>query len=152
MLASRMGTSATGAVIRSFDEGDTGQVIELWNRVWPNPAPHKVPSADIARKLADSPNLFLVAESYGRVVGTALAGFDGHRGWINRLAVDPDLRGNRIGEALVREAEIRLAAIGCHKVNLQIREGDEEVVAFYQRLGYQVEPRTSMAKLIAPTK
>ncbi len=134
--------------LRRYQSDDRPAVIELWSDTWSDPASHNVPSEDIDRKLADSPDLLLVADDEGVVVGTVLAGFDGHRGWINRLAVDAAHRGQGIGRALVREAEARLSARGCHKVNLQIREGEACVVAFYESLGYRVEPRIMMGKLL----
>ncbi len=135
-------------IIRSYQPGDRSSVIEMWDQAWPEPAPHNLPAGDIDRKMADSPDLFLVAEIDGIIAGSVLAGFDGHRGWINRLVVKPEHRRLGVGQQLVREAELRLSRIGCQKVNLQIREADESVVSFYESLGYRVEPRTMMGKLL----
>jgi ribosomal protein S18 acetylase RimI-like enzyme len=90
--------------------------------------------------------LFLVAESDGLVIGTAMAGYDGHRGRHYTIAVSPDLQRQGIGSALLTEAEHRLRTIGCGKINLQIRAGNEEVVAFYRRHGYEIEDRASIGK------
>ena len=84
-----------------------------------------------------------------RVVGTVMAGYDGHRGWVYRLAVSPGHRGEGIAARLMRQAEAALAARGCAKVNLQVRAGNEAVVGFYRSLGYEVEERISLGKELA---
>jgi len=99
--------------------------------------------------LAVQPVLFLVGEWRGQVVATVLAGYDGHRGWVHLVAVDPRCRRRGFGTAVMAEAERRLAGLGCPKVNLQVRASNEAVVAFYQRLGYAVEPRVSMGKRLS---
>ena len=101
----------------------------------------------IAAKLAVQPELILVALSGDDVVGTTMAGYDGHRGWLYAVAVNPSHRGRGIGRELVAEAERRLAALGCEKINLQVRSGNP-VEAFYKRLGYAVEERVSMGKML----
>ncbi|MBT8200556.1 MAG: GNAT family acetyltransferase [Acidimicrobiia bacterium] len=138
-------------VIRGYRSEDRASVLEMWDQAWPEPAIHNVPAEDIDRKMADSPDLFIVAEIGGIIAGCVLAGFDGHRGWINRLVVKPEHRRYGVGQQLIREAEERLSKIGCHKVNLQIREGDESIVLFYESLGYRIEPRTMMGKLLSTT-
>ncbi len=95
--------------------------------------------------------LFFVAVLGDRVVGTVMAGYDGHRGWVYRLAVSPEQRGKGIAGRLVRRAESALAALGCGKVNLQVRAGNEAVVGFYRSLGYEVEERVSLGKELAPS-
>ncbi len=92
--------------------------------------------------------LFFVAEAAGRIVGTVMAGYDGHRGWIYSLAVDPTFRKQGIGRGLLRRAETSLLERGCVKINLQIADGNEAVIGFYEKTGYKVEPRTSMGKLL----
>ena len=133
-------------VIREFTESDTATVAALWREVFPDNPPHNRPEDDIKRKLKIQRELFFVAELDLRIVGTAMGGYDGHRGWVYYVAVDPRYRKRGIGEALMRKVEDGLRAIGCHKINLQVREGNEEVVAFYKKLGYHVEPRVSMGK------
>jgi ribosomal protein S18 acetylase RimI-like enzyme len=83
------------------------------------------------------------------LAGTAMAGYDGHRGWIYSVAVAPQFRRRGIGAALVRQAEAALAARGCLKLNLQIVAGNEQVVGFYPSLGFAVEPRVSMGKRLS---
>lgn len=97
-------------------------------------------------KLAIQPELFLVAADEEKIIGTIMAGYDGHRGWLYAVAVSRSHRRRGVGHALVREAEIRLAALGCRKVNLQIRATNSQVHAFYARLGYGTEDRISMGK------
>ena len=90
--------------------------------------------------------LFFVARSGSLVVGTVMVGYDGHRGWIYSLAVLPEFQRKKIGSILLKTAESSLVELGCPKINLQIAEGNERVVSFYERHGYEVEPRTSMGK------
>ncbi|RMS56768.1 Acetyltransferase [Pseudomonas syringae pv. aceris] len=92
--------------------------------------------------------MFFVALADDEVVGTLLAGYDGHRGWLYSVAVDPQQRGKGLGTRLVRHAEKALAELGCVKINLQIHTFNESVQAFYQALGYTPEPIISMGKRI----
>ena len=131
--------------IRPFTLADEKALVHLWERCsltrqWNDP--HK----DILRKLAVRPDLLLVGVIDGELVGSVMAGYDGHRGWINYLAVDPEHRRKQMGRALMAEAERRLLAEGCPKVNLQVRAGNDAVVAFYERMGYSVEEVVSMGK------
>ncbi|MFP3896879.1 MAG: GNAT family acetyltransferase [Anaerolineales bacterium] len=132
--------------IRPFLESDTHAVAALWRRVYPQAPACNVPEEDIRRKLAVQRELFLVAELNKKVVGTAMAGYDGHRGWIYYLVVSPEHRRRGIGTALMKRVEEELARLGCPKLNLQVRASNEEVVAFYEKLGYSVEKRISMGK------
>jgi ribosomal protein S18 acetylase RimI-like enzyme len=133
-------------LIRPYRDSDEESVTQLWSAVFPNPAPRIVPRSVIAQKLAMQRDLFFVAEMDGSVVGTAMAGYDGHRGWLYTIAVRPDVQRRGIGRALVRRAEESLAALGCPKVNLQVVTSNAAVVGFYERLGYGVEERISMGK------
>ncbi|MEL6858450.1 MAG: GNAT family N-acetyltransferase [Pseudomonadota bacterium] len=94
------------------------------------------------------PELFFVAIRACRVVGTIIAGFDGVRGWVHRLAVSPDLRRQGLASRLMQRAEISLAQLGCPKVNLQVRESNLDVLKFYRALGYDVEARASLGKAL----
>ena len=132
--------------IRPYDDADEAAVIALWNEVLPDAAPHNDPATAIRNKLAVERDLFFVAAEGGAVVGTVLGGYDGHRGWVYSLAVGPQCRRRGVGSALVRRLEQALAARGCLKVNLQVRSSNARVVAFYEKLGYAVEPRVSMGK------
>jgi ribosomal protein S18 acetylase RimI-like enzyme len=131
--------------IRPYQPADEEQVIALWhecNLVVPWNDPHE----DIQRKQQVQPELFLVGEVEGRVVASVMAGYEGRRGWLNLLAVAPDLQGQGLGRQIVEAAETLLRERGCPKVNLQVRATNQEVIAFYERLGYQVEPLVSMGK------
>lgn len=134
--------------IRCYQSADAQAVSDLWNEVFPAPAPHNLPEKILADKLPLADDLIFVAELNGQIVGTTIAGWDGHRGWLYAVAVSADQRRSGIGAELVRAAEGALAALGCSKVNLQIRAGNEAVANFYASLGYEVEPRTSMGRLL----
>jgi ribosomal protein S18 acetylase RimI-like enzyme len=137
------------ATIRQFhDATDRAQVIDLWRRVFGYEDAHNEPSLSITRKLAVADGLFFVATESTRVVGTVMAGYDGHRGWLYAVAVHPEMRGTGLGGSLVRAAENALAALGCVKINLQLVASNESTAAFYRSLGYAVEPRVSMGKLL----
>src|SRR4051794_8823130 len=126
-----------------------GQVVALWQTVFGYEAPHNHPDLVIHKKLAVNDELFLVAVADNTVVGTIMAGYDGHRGWISSVAISPQHRRKRIGSRLVSHAERALTDKGCLKINLQIREGNEAVTGFYSSLGYSVEKRISMGKQIS---
>jgi len=133
-------------IIRSYKESDEQAVAALWRRVFPDAPSWNDPETDIRRKLSVQRELFLVAILGVQLVGTAMAGFDGHRGWVYYVAVSPEHRRQGIGRALMRRVEEDLAKIGCSKLNLQVRSSNRDVVSFYKRLGYQVEGRVSMSK------
>jgi ribosomal protein S18 acetylase RimI-like enzyme len=132
--------------IRVYQSSDESDVVAVWESTLPSSAPHNEPLTAIRKKLAVDPELFFVAESDGRVVGTAMGGYDGHRGWIYSVAVLAERQRQGIGEKLVRRLERALAERGCLKVNLQIFSSNAAVVAFYEKLGYAVEERISMGK------
>jgi ribosomal protein S18 acetylase RimI-like enzyme len=136
--------------VRAFRGVDHDDVVDLWRRVFPDAPPRNDPILDIRRKLAVQPELFLVALVAAKVVGTCMAGFDGHRGWLHLVAVAPELRRKGVGTALLRRAEAVLTRMGCPKLNLQIRATAPEAVGFYEKLGYRVEERISMGKLLPP--
>jgi ribosomal protein S18 acetylase RimI-like enzyme len=137
------------AIIEYADDRHRQQVIALWKTVLGYTAAHSDPGLSIDRKLAMGDGLFFVAEADGTVVGTVMAGYDGHRGWLYSVAVDPPQRKQGLGAALVRHAEQALGARGCLKINLQIVGGNEAVSAFYASLGYSIEPRISMGKKLS---
>ena len=131
--------------IRVYRESDQDAVVALWResglvRPWNDPV------KDIHRKLRVQRDLFLVGTVDGRLVATVMAGYEGHRGWINYLAVAKECRKRGFGRRLMDEAEARLRALGCPKINLQIRSSNAEVVAFYRSLGFSVDDALSMGK------
>ena len=130
------------------DATDRDGVIALWRTVFGYETAHNDPSLAIARKLEVNDHLFFIAEEGNRLVGTAMAGYDGHRGWLYAIAVHPECRRTGLGSLLVRHAERALASIGCMKINLQLLATNEATAAFYRSLGYAVEPRISMGKVL----
>ncbi|MFL5306385.1 MAG: GNAT family acetyltransferase [Polyangia bacterium] len=135
--------------IRPFEKADQPALETLWSRVFADDPPWNQPAVLIASKLRLQPELLLVGILEGRVIGGVMAGFDGVRGWIYHLAVDPGVRRRGIGRQLVHAAESGLRKLGCAKVNLQVRATNPDIVAFYRTLGYQVEERVSMGRRLA---
>jgi ribosomal protein S18 acetylase RimI-like enzyme len=138
-------------LIRPYLESDERRVAALWREVFPDSPAWNHPETDIQRKLAVQRDLFLVAMLDDEIVGTAMAGYDGHRGWVYYVVVSPRHRRQGIGTALMRQVERGLAGIGCPKLNLQVRASNRDVVDFYEKLGYQVEERVSMGKRLENT-
>jgi ribosomal protein S18 acetylase RimI-like enzyme len=135
--------------IRPYTLQDEADVIALWQacdlvRPWNNP------QRDIARKLSTQPELFLVAVQDQTLVGTAMVGYDGHRGWVNYLAVQPLKQGLSIGRSLMQEAERLLKERGCPKLNLQVRTTNTKILGFYARLGYVQDDVVSLGKRLIP--
>ena len=132
-------------VIRSYQPQDEEAVVQLWlqcNLI----VPQNNPRRDIQRKLQVNPEWFLVGLADGKVVATCMAGYEGHRGWINYLAVSPHHRRQGIGRKIMEEAEKRLSSAGCPKINLQVRETNRAVIRFYERIGYTRDQVVSMGK------
>ena len=121
--------------IRIFQLTDEAAVVALWRECGLT-RPWNDPHADIARKLAEQPDLFLVGTVGAELVATAMAGFDGHRGWVYYLAVSPGHRKQSYGRALMQEAERLLMERGCPKLNLLVRSSNVEAIEFYGKLGY----------------
>ena len=131
--------------IRAFRVEDTEGIVALWTAAGLT-RPWNDPRRDIARKLRVQPELFLVGELEGELVASAMAGFDGHRGWVNYLAVLPAHRAKGFGRALMAEAEARLLAAGCPKLNLQVRLDNDAALGFYERLGFVRDAVVSLGK------
>jgi ribosomal protein S18 acetylase RimI-like enzyme len=113
--------------------------------------PWNDPYRDIERKLTVQPELFLVVEGdAGELIGTAMAGYDGHRGWVNYLAVDEAHRGSGLGAELMAEAERLLVGRGCPKLNLQVRSSNTDVIEWYRSLGYEPDNAVSLGKRLIP--
>jgi ribosomal protein S18 acetylase RimI-like enzyme len=132
--------------IRIYRESDEHSVIALWNRLLAPRAPHNDPALNIRKKQEVADDLFFVATVDERVVGTVMGGYDGHRGWIYSVAVDPAHHRQGIGSALLHHVEAALIQRGCLKINLQVRSSNTEVIAFYKKLGFEVEEIVSMGK------
>lgn len=140
-----MPTSLTSLTIRPFRPEDEDAVIRLWQDCDLLRA-YNDPHRDIERKLAFQPELFLVGLLAGEIVAGVMAGYEGHRGWLNYLAVAPDHRRRGFGRQLVAEAERRLQKLGCPKINLQVRHTNVQAMEFYRRLGFAVDEVASMGK------
>jgi ribosomal protein S18 acetylase RimI-like enzyme len=131
--------------IRPFQMTDKDSVIQLWIQCG-LVVPQNNPMRDIERKMLVNPDWFFVGEIDGQVVGTCMTGYEGHRGWINYLAVQPDLQRHGLGQQLMEHAEKILLAAGCAKINLQIRSTNQQVIEFYESIGYKQDPVVSMGK------
>lgn len=135
--------------IRPYQSRDEAAVIQLWHacgltRPWNDP--HR----DIARKLTVQPEWFLVGTVGDRVVASVMAGYDGHRGWINYLSVDPACRKRGYGKALIDAVEQRFIQAGCPKINLLIRGDNQAVQDFYRVLGFRQDDVISYGKRLIP--
>jgi ribosomal protein S18 acetylase RimI-like enzyme len=135
--------------IRPYRESDEADVVALWHtcgltRPWNDP--HK----DIARKLTVQRELFLVGELDGKLVASVMAGFEGHRGWVNYLAVAPELRGRGLGAELMKRVEDKFTEAGCPKINLLVRSTNTPVLEFYRRLGYAADDAVPLGKRLIP--
>jgi ribosomal protein S18 acetylase RimI-like enzyme len=131
--------------IRPYREADEQAVVRLWTdcgltRSWNDP------QKDIRRKLSVQPELFVVGEVDGAIVASAMAGFDGHRGWVNYLAVAEPHRRRGFARTLMAHLEARLEAMGCPKLNIQVRTANSSALEFYGRLGYVPDQAVTLGK------
>ena len=133
--------------IRAYRDSDRDALVDLW-RECKLIVPWNDPVKDIHRKLQIQRDMFLVGLLDTRLVAAVMVGYEGHRGWINYLAVAPDLRKNGFGRRLMEKAETRLSALGCPKVNLLVRNSNADVIEFYEKLGYSKDDVISMGKRI----
>jgi ribosomal protein S18 acetylase RimI-like enzyme len=135
--------------ILPFRPAHEAAVVALWQecgltRSWNDP--HR----DIARKLAVQPELFLVGVLDQSIVASVMAGYEGHRGWVNYLAVAPSFRGRGLARQLMQRVENLLLQRGCPKVSLLVRTSNPEAVAFYRHLGYMQDEAVSLGKRLIP--
>jgi len=135
--------------IRSYEDADEAAVIALWEACGLT-RPENDPRKDIARKVAVQRELFLVGTLEGRIVASVMVGYEGHRGWINYLAVAPAHRKKGHARTLMREAERLLEAVGCPKINLQIRTSNAQVIEFYKAVGYAQDDVVSFGRRLIP--
>ena len=136
----------SSVTIRPYQQDDDADIIALWNLVFADDPPWNRPEDIIKQKLTVQPELFLVAVQNDNVSGTTLAGYDGVRGWLHHVATHPDHRRNGVAEQLIEHAADGLRKLGCVKLNLQVRSNNQQVVAFYEKLGFEVEERISLGK------
>jgi ribosomal protein S18 acetylase RimI-like enzyme len=136
-------------LIRAYQSSDETDVVALW-QACDLTRPWNDPYKDIARKLQVRPDLFLVGEVQGRLMASAMFGYEGHRGWVNYLAVLPHHQRQGHATAMMQHGEALLLASGCPKINLQVRASNAQVLAFYESLGYRDDQVVSMGKRLIP--
>ncbi|MBU2514311.1 GNAT family acetyltransferase [bacterium] len=132
-------------LIRPYQNSDEDAVIQLWTDCNLT-VPQNDPKKDIKIKMDFQPDLFLVGAIDNKVIASAMAGYDGHRGWVNYLAVDPKLRKMGIGRRIMEDIENRLKAMGCPKINIQVRNTNTAVMEFYKRIGFSDDNVIGMGK------
>ncbi|HEY84360.1 MAG TPA: GNAT family acetyltransferase [Chloroflexi bacterium] len=131
--------------IRTYQASDEADVINLWVKCglvvpWNNP--HQ----DIERKLKVHPELFLVGTRDDEVIASVMGGYEGHRGWINYLAVDPAYRRRGYGQKMMTAVKVKLKAMGCPRINLQVRSSNASVIRFYEAIGYKQDDVVSFGR------
>lgn len=134
--------------VRVYEAGDEAHVINLWDKTFPDDPPWNRPLDVIRNKVAFQPEWFFVCYFEGILVGTVLAGYDGVRGWVQKVAADPNYRRKGIASLLMKTAEQTLREAGCPKVNLQTRSDNAAAIEFYKDAGYAIEDRVSMSRLL----
>jgi hypothetical protein len=138
--------STTSALtITSIEDPDVPEVVRLWKRAglvreWNDP------SSDIALARKEANSTILLGRHEGALAASALVGHDGHRGWVYYVSVDPDHRLKNYGRDIMNAAEDWLRARGIAKLQLMVRGDNTRVQAFYESLGYYVQPRVIFAK------
>ena len=133
--------------IRHYQERDRQQLIELWSNIFDDVGPHNNPQYMLNSKLPMDDKIYIASQE-DEVIGAIISGYDGHRGWLYSLAVNKNFQRQGIGRQLVEFAVEKLNAAGCAKVNLQVRGDNKEVVVFYRSLGFTIEDRVSMGKML----
>ncbi len=131
--------------IRTCQYKDKQSVMDLWH-VCGLVTPQNDPAKDIERKLLLGADLFLLGFADKNLVGSVMGGYDGHRGWINYLAVDPIYQRQGFARQLMQQVEEKLMSKGCPKINLQIRNTNASVMGFYESIGFATDAVTGMGK------
>lgn len=134
--------------VRPYTREDFGGLDALWREAFPNDPPRNRAEQSVPAKLAMNDDLLFVAVEDGQVIGSIMAGYDGHRGWLYSVAVRQSAKRRGIGTALVETAEAALRRLGCIKVNLQVRSTNAAVIEFYKGLGFSAEDHISMGRLL----
>ncbi|MEG3080505.1 GNAT family acetyltransferase [Halomonas sp. 5021] len=135
--------------IRAFKSANRSAVIELWQACGLT-RPWNDPDKDISRKLNVQPELFFIGEVDGKVIASAMAGYDGHRGSVFYLAVSPDYQHRGYGKLMMHRIEDALEAMGCPKLNIVVRSSNEKVLEFYDHLGYAADDVVILGKRLIP--
>lgn len=134
-------------IIRPYIHTDENDVISLWTDCG-LVVPWNDPARDIQRKMNEHPDLFFVGTIDDTIVGSCMAGYDGHRGWIYYLATTPALQRKGLGEKLVQHAQNALSRLGCPKINLMVRNTNAQAIQFYHKIGFNDDPVTVLSKRI----
>ena len=136
--------------IRCVQHADTDAIVALWRDVFPEyndpTRPQRDPHTNIARKLAFGDGLFWLIEQQARIVATAMAGYDGHRGWIYSIGVAPGERRHGHGRSLLAHAEAQLRARGCPKINIQVMAVNQHALHFWRSAGYEPDHVVSLGR------
>jgi ribosomal protein S18 acetylase RimI-like enzyme len=135
--------------IQPYSPQYESEVIALWERCG-LVRPVNNPQKDIRRKMKVNPELFLIGLIDGKVVATAMGGYEGHRGWVNYLGVDPAVQKKGLGRQIMQALEEKLLERGCPKLNLQVRTDNTEALKFYERIGYKRDEVIGMGKRLIP--
>ena len=135
--------------IRSFRQEDEALLIKLWERC-ELVVPWNDPSKDISRKVQLDPEGLLLGWHDNSLIASVMAGYEGHRGWINYLAVDQEYRRKGLGKTMMKAAETYLEQFECPKINLQIRAKNHQVIEFYKSIGFLQEDVINMGKRLIP--
>jgi ribosomal protein S18 acetylase RimI-like enzyme len=138
-------------IVRPFQQADTDAVVKLWQQCGLT-RPWNDPYQDIALKMDFQPELFFVGTLDDRVIATVMAGYEGHRGWIQYLGVSPGHQRQGVGSQIMMAAEKALRELGCVKINLQVRESNQAVIAFYEQLGFSSDHVVSLGKRLKAAK
>lgn len=137
--------------IREIADGEEREVATLWERCGVT-RPGDDPPTDIAFARSSGNATILVARLDGDLAGSAMVGHDGHHGTVYFVSVDPDRRGTGLGRAVMAATEEWLRARGVLKLNLLVRAGQEDVIAFYRSIGYAIEQHVNMTKWLEPAE
>jgi len=133
--------------IRPYIPDDESSVVDLWDQC-NLIVPQNDPVLDIHEKLSFQPDLFLVGIVESSLIGTIMIGYEGHRGWINYLAVHPKYRKRGFGRQLMDHATKLLKSMGCQKINVQIRNSNRAVIEFYKAIGFSDDDVVGFGKRI----
>jgi len=138
-------TIVSNLIIRPYKSSDEAEVINLWDKC-DLIVPQNDPKEDIETKMAFQPELFFVGLLDNKIIASVMAGYEGHRGWINYLAVLPEYQRKGYARQMMDKCEEVLKEMDCLKINLQVREGNEAVIAFYKSIGYTNDHVVSFGK------
>ena len=135
--------------IKPYHPDNQQAVINLWQAcnlvvAWNDPV------KDIQRKMLVDPDLFLIGELSEDIVATVMGGYEGHRGWINYLAVSPEHQRKGYARAMMQQVEVLILQKGSPKINLQVRSNNIDVIQFYQAIGYDNEDAVGLGKILIP--